>query len=357
MKQKWTAVLLTLALMLSVFPTVLVSEAAYTDVASASDMTTVEEVGVEGMEPISGTDVKDGTYDVTVETSSSMFKIDKAVLNVENGAMTAKLTISSNSYKALFAGTGAQAAKSKETTYLFPETDADGNQVYTFPVTALDEGLSCAAYSNRKEQWYDRQILFRADSLPEGAVLVALPDYAALEEAAKEERIASLQEESGSAEAVKVDLKDGDYTAEVTLEGGSGKASITSPAKITVKDGAIYADIEWSSPHYDYMIVGGEKFLPEKGTGTGDVNSVFRIPVLALGQPFAVKADTTAMSKPHEIDYTITVKGTLNKASKGGSKLALILVAAAALILLAALLLLKLGRGRGPKTGTAGGAG
>ena len=31
---------------------------------------------------------------------------------------------------------------------------------------ALDKPLNCAAFSKKKEKWYDRTILFRADSLP-----------------------------------------------------------------------------------------------------------------------------------------------------------------------------------------------
>lgn len=38
-------------------------------------------------------------------------------------------------------------------------------------------------------------------------------------------------------------------------------------------------------------------------------NSVFVIPVAALDTPLEVVADTVAMSKPHEIEYTITIKG------------------------------------------------
>ena len=51
--------------------------------------------------------------------------------------------------------------------------------------------------------------------------------------------------------------EDGEYTVEVTLEGGSGKATVDSQAKVTVKDGVAYATITWSSTHYDYMIVNG----------------------------------------------------------------------------------------------------
>ena len=48
-------------------------------------------------------------------------------------------------------------------------------------------------------------------------------------------------------------LEDGEYTANVKLEGGSGRASVDSDAKIKVTDGQAYATIVWSSSHYDYM--------------------------------------------------------------------------------------------------------
>ena len=34
------------------------------------------------------------------------------------------------------------------------------------PVEALDKGIPCAAFSKNKEIWYDRTLVFRADSLP-----------------------------------------------------------------------------------------------------------------------------------------------------------------------------------------------
>ena len=69
--------------------------------------------------------------------------------------------------------------------------------------------------------------------------------------------------------------EDGEYTVEVTLEGGSGKATVDSQAKVTVKDGVAYATITWSSTHYDYMIVNGEKYLNENEGG----NSIFTFPI------------------------------------------------------------------------------
>ena len=55
--------------------------------------------------------------------------------------------------------------------------------------------------------------------------------------------------------------EDGEYTVEVTLEGGSGRAQITSPAELIIEDGEAYARIEWSSSHYDYMKVEEEMYL------------------------------------------------------------------------------------------------
>lgn len=57
-------------------------------------------------------------------------------------------------------------------------------------------------------------------------------------------------------------LEDGTYTCSVQLEGGSGRASVTSPATITVKDGTATAEIVWSSSNYDYMKVDDTQYNP-----------------------------------------------------------------------------------------------
>jgi len=97
------------------------------------------------------------------------------------------------------------------------------------------------------------------------------------------------------------EFQDGTYQMEVELLGGSGRASVASPAEVEIKDGKAVATLEWSSPNYDYMVVNGEKYLPVNTEG----NSVFRIPVEAFDQDIAVIADTVAMSTPHEIEYTL----------------------------------------------------
>ena len=111
--------------------------------------------------------------------------------------------------------------------------------------------------------------------------------------------VAAAQKENG----IETDLEDGEYSIQVDLEGGSGKASVTSPTILTVEDGKAYARIQWSSSNYDYMIVDGEKFQNESEEGR---NSVFTIPVTALDDKMEVIADTTAMGAPHEIDYNLT---------------------------------------------------
>ena len=50
------------------------------------------------------------------------------------------------------------------------------------------------------------------------------------------------------------------------------------------------------------MIVGDEKYLPVNKEG----DSVFEIPVTVFDEAISVIGDTVAMSRPHEIEYSIT---------------------------------------------------
>ncbi len=111
------------------------------------------------------------------------------------------------------------------------------------------------------------------------------------------------QQEDKAVTAQQLGLSDGSYTAEGSLEGGSGRASITSPVSLTIKEGKVTASIEFSSPYYDYMIVDGEKYEPVNTDG----NSTFEIPIDGFDAAIPVTADTVAMSEPHEIEYTITL--------------------------------------------------
>ena len=109
---------------------------------------------------------------------------------------------------------------------------------------------------------------------------------------------------------------DGDWRIGVTLSGGSGKASVESPCRLRVSEGQMTAVLKWSSPHYDYMICGGETYLPLSTEG----GSVFEIPLPALDEEISVTADTTAMGTPHEIDYTLFFdSSTLAEDSREGA--------------------------------------
>ncbi len=88
----------------------------------------------------------------------------------------------------------------------------------------------------------------------------------------------------------------------ITFEGGSGKAHVLSPVTITSKEGKSYATLVFSSKNYDYVKVGGIRFDNENPGG----NSTFTVPVDSFDEPFVFIGDTVAMSKPHEIEYTIT---------------------------------------------------
>ena len=251
-----------------------------TEAQAETQAETVEviEVVEDGMTPIPASSLKDGEYDVKVSSSSSMFKIESAKLTVADGKMTAVMTMSGTGYLYVFMGTGIEAEHAQETAYIPFEETEDGKHTFTVPVEALDAGIDCAAFSKRKELWYDRTILFRADSLPAEAFA-----------------------DGTITDTASLNLEDGEYQVNVTLEGGSGKATVQSPAKLTIADGKATAEIIWSSNKYDYMVVDGEKIEPV----STEEHSVFEIPVLGFDYKMPVSADTTAMSTPHEIEYTL----------------------------------------------------
>ena len=246
-------------------------------VADQSDMAAPQ--AIEEGTPVYADVLNDGTYDITVESSSSMFNIEACQLTVADGKMTAAMTMGGTGYLYVYMGTGEQAAAASESDYIPFTEETDGTHSFTVPVDALDEGIDCAAFSKKKEKWYDRTILFRADSLP----MDALADGVITTPA-------------------DLGLADGTYTADVALAGGSGRASVESPAQLTVKDGNVTAKIVWSSKNYDYMKVGDTKY----DAVIEDEHSTFEIPVSCFDWAMAVKADTTAMSEAHEIDYTLT---------------------------------------------------
>ena len=107
----------------------------------------------------------------------------------------------------------------------------------------------------------------------------------------------------------KKELTDGKYTIEVTLSGGSGRASVESPTTIAISGETTTATIVWSSPYYEYMLIDGVRYDPIQTEG----NSTFEIPIV-LDEDMAISASTIAMSEPHLVEYTLhfdssTIKG------------------------------------------------
>ncbi len=228
--------------------------------------------------------LKDGVYSAKFDTDSGMFHVNesqdgKGVLTVKDGKMTIHVSLVSKSILNLFPGL-AEDAEKEGAELLEPTTDSvtysDGytEEVYGFdiPVPYLDREFDLALIG-KKGKWYDHKV----------SVSEATP----------------LEAEGKSVEELK--LEDGSYTVDVVLEGGSGKATVESPAALEIKDGKAFAVLVWSSPNYDYMLVDGEKYERTNTEG----NSAFEIPVLGFDYQMPVIADTVAMSTPHEIEYTL----------------------------------------------------
>ena len=226
----------------------------------------------------------DGVYTADFDTDSSMFHANEAcngkgTLTVQDGEMTIHVSLVSKTILNLFPGL-AEDAQKDGAVLLQPTTDtvtySDGlsEEVYGFdiPVPALDTEFDLALIGT-KGVWYDHK------------VSVSYPEP--LEPAGKT--------------AQDLGLADGSYTAEVAFSGGSGKSHIESPVTLTVKDGAVTATVVWSSSKYDYMIVDGERC----DVLTTEPGSTFEIPVAAFDTDLTVIGDTTAMSTPHEIEYTL----------------------------------------------------
>ena len=63
-----------------------------------------------------------------------------------------------------------RSAAAGEDSYIPFVEDGTGAYTYEVPAEVLNQPVDCAAWSIRKEQWYDRKLVFLADSLPQEAV-------------------------------------------------------------------------------------------------------------------------------------------------------------------------------------------
>lgn len=291
------------ALMLGSMPVLAESDSAKTE--SSGDAETADDKDASADKEST---LEDGVYTAEFATDSSMFHVNEAndkkgELTVKDGKMTIHVSLVSKKIVNLFAGTAEDAQKDgaeiiEPTTDTVKYSDGYTEEVYGFdiPVPAIDEEFDVAILGE-KGKWYDHKV----------SIKNPVKDDAATEKADDSDK------KSDGKKLEDLKLEDGTYETEVTLTGGTGKATVESPAKVEIKDKEATATIIWSSPNYDYMIVDGEKYEPVNKDG----NSTFEIPVSVFDAEMEVTADTVAMSTPHEIDYTLNFdSSSMKKADK-----------------------------------------
>lgn len=273
----------------------------------------------EGIEKIEQK-LEDGDYHVSVESSSSMFKVVNSVLTTKDGEMSAVITLSGTGYDYLYLGTAEEAVAASVDTWIKYVENAEGQYTYTIPVTVLDTPIAVAAHSLAKDKWYDRTLTFKSEGLEKiesetpdsgDSENPDIPENSQKPETDETVNNNTPDQESGHVSdltggTVRVNssttLKDGTYAPDqFSWSGGTGRVGI-SCNKITVKNGQAYATIVFSSGSYSYIKANGNIYY---GTNTGST-STFVIPV-ALNKNNTIIGMTTAMSTAHEIRYNIFV--------------------------------------------------
>lgn len=246
-------------------------------VATSDEYGGREAITADGMVEVTGDQVADGTYDVLVETDTQMFNIIDCQLTVEDGTMSAVITLSGDGYQWLYMGTGEEAAAADSSDYIDYVEDDQGRYTYDIgEVPSLNTNVSICSYSKRREQWYDHDIIFVAGTLPTDA-------------------LSSDAQQAVRESSALYGLADGDYNIAVDVSGGED--TVESPAPLTMSDGAATATLTFSSPNYDYLVITGEKYEPTEVTGE---SATFEIPVKVFDTAIPVTFDSTASGSQEE---------------------------------------------------------
>ena len=266
-------------------------------------------------------EVENGDYHVEVETGAAMFKVIRCVLHAVDGNYTAEITLSGTGYNYLFMGSAEQAEQADSSQWISYTIDSEGKYTYTIPAVKLDVPLAVASHSLKNDQWYDRTMIFKSEtmSLIENSEETSGTEEDTEDENNHDETTDTQPEEhpttpdieswyesdlSGGTSAVNNStlLPDGVYVPDkFSWSGGTGRVSIHCP-KVTVSGGKAYATIVFSSDSYAYLKANGNQYTGSCGGGT----SAFTIPV-QLNVNNTVIGMTTKMSAAHEIHYSIFV--------------------------------------------------
>ena len=107
----------------------------------------------------------DGLYTIGVSSSAKMFKIVDCVLRVEDGRLTAVLTMSGSGYGYLYQGTSAEADAAPMESWTPYFEDEEGRHCFAIEIPALDAEIDMAAWSIRYQKWYDRTLQFFSNTL------------------------------------------------------------------------------------------------------------------------------------------------------------------------------------------------
>jgi len=120
--------------------------------------------------PVMAEQIKEGTYAIEVSSNSSMFKVVDAQLTVADTKMSCILTLSGTGYEKLYMGTGEEALADTDDKCIYYVENDEGEYTYDVPLEALNTDIDCAAWSIKKEQWYDRVLVFESSLIPADAI-------------------------------------------------------------------------------------------------------------------------------------------------------------------------------------------
>lgn len=195
----------------------------------------------------------DGLYSIGVSSNAKMFKVTDCILRVEDGKMTAVLTMSGSGYGYLYQGTSAEAEAAPVENWTPYFENADGKHRFAIEIPCLDEELPMASWSIRYEKWYDRTLQFFSNTLspyreivPEGVYSAAMISDTELN---GEECLIYSDGEKMRLESDDLSMDLPSLDTRVPIEGGSIKVESLNlmPYRVTAPDGIYSAQAQTDS--------------------------------------------------------------------------------------------------------------